>query len=149
MRMMTRRRGRAESGAAAVEFAIIVPVLLLLVLGIVDFGYAFGQKLALNHAAREGARMAVVESSGADTQAEIAQLVSDSAGTLVDPLDTTQVIATVAGTGTSATCGPGGALDIGDELEVSVDYDATPLVPLPFLGGTISLSSSAVFRCEW
>jgi Flp pilus assembly protein TadG len=53
-------RAREEAGQAIMEMALILPVLLLLVLGIVEFGRAFNAKQAVNDAAREGARHAVV-----------------------------------------------------------------------------------------
>jgi Flp pilus assembly protein TadG len=53
------KRGlRAEGGAIAVEFAIILPVLLLLVFGIVDFGHAWYMRHVLETSCREGARYA-------------------------------------------------------------------------------------------
>jgi hypothetical protein len=53
------KRGlRAEHGVIAVEFALILPVLLLLVFGIVDFGHAWYMKHVLQNACREGARYA-------------------------------------------------------------------------------------------
>ncbi len=48
------RRFRSESGAAAVEFALVVPILLLLVLGIIEFGRAYNIQNSLSAAAREG-----------------------------------------------------------------------------------------------
>ena len=54
------RRGlRAERGAVAAEFAILVPVFLLLVFGIMDFGHAFYMKQMVSNASREGARYGV------------------------------------------------------------------------------------------
>jgi len=51
------KRGlRAERGAVAVEFAILLPVFLLLVFGIMDFGHAFYIKQVVSNASREGAR---------------------------------------------------------------------------------------------
>ena len=51
------KRGmRAEHGAVAVEFAILLPVFLLLVGGIMDFGHAFYMKQMVSNASREGAR---------------------------------------------------------------------------------------------
>ena len=47
-----------EHGAVAVEFAIILPILLLLVFGIVDFGHACYMKHVLQNSCREGARYA-------------------------------------------------------------------------------------------
>jgi len=49
---------RAERGAIAVEFAILLPVFLLLVFGIIDFGHAFYMKQVVSNASREGARYA-------------------------------------------------------------------------------------------
>lgn len=54
------RGGQRDQGAAALEFALIAPVLLSLLLGIIEFGFMFQAQLALTHAAREGARMAAV-----------------------------------------------------------------------------------------
>ncbi|MBU4356173.1 MAG: pilus assembly protein [Proteobacteria bacterium] len=51
------KRGlRAEQGAIAVEFAIILPILMLLVFGIVDFGHAWYMRHLMSDASREGAR---------------------------------------------------------------------------------------------
>src|ERR1039458_5924651 len=49
-----------ERGAAAVEFALLLPVLLLLVFGIVDFGRALNAQITLTQAAREGVRLAAL-----------------------------------------------------------------------------------------
>lgn len=51
---------RTERGASAVEFAIVLPVLFLIVAAIVDFGRAYFTQIQLANAAREGARAAVV-----------------------------------------------------------------------------------------
>jgi hypothetical protein len=52
----TKRGIRAEHGAVAVEFAIILPVLMLLVFGIIDFGHAWYMRHLMSDASREGAR---------------------------------------------------------------------------------------------
>ena len=51
-----RRRGRGQEGAAAVEFALILPILLLLIAGIIDFGHYWYLGHVLSDASREGAR---------------------------------------------------------------------------------------------
>ena len=51
---------RNEKGASAVEFALVVPIFLMLVFGIFQFGIAFNNWIALTHAAREGVRLAAV-----------------------------------------------------------------------------------------
>lgn len=50
----------SERGAAAVEFAILLPVLLLILIGIMEFGRAFNVQITASNAAREGARYAAV-----------------------------------------------------------------------------------------
>ncbi|BCW59687.1 MULTISPECIES: TadE family protein [Micrococcaceae] len=49
-----------ERGAAAVEMAIVLPLLLLILLGIMEFGRAYNVQVSLTQAAREGARYAAV-----------------------------------------------------------------------------------------
>lgn len=62
-----RRRG-AATGSAAVEFAFVLPILLLLIAGIVDFGRAMYTQSILTNAAREGARAGVMGVAPADVQ---------------------------------------------------------------------------------
>ncbi|MGF9756055.1 TadE family protein [Microvirga sp. 0TCS3.31] len=70
----SRKRARGDRGAAAVEFALVVPLLFLLVFGMIDFGWAINRYTVLNNATREGVRLA---SLGADS-AEITTSVTDS-----------------------------------------------------------------------
>ena len=66
------KKGKNEDGQAMVEFALILPIFLLILCGILDFGWLFYNQLSLNNACREGARYAVVNTAdGADTQAII------------------------------------------------------------------------------
>ena len=54
-------RGHREGGAAAVEFALVMPILFLLLFGIIDYGLLFFDSIGLRQGAREGARQAVVQ----------------------------------------------------------------------------------------
>jgi Flp pilus assembly protein TadG len=62
--MMRHKRSSGRSvrdrGAAAVEFAIVLPLLLLIVFGIIDFGRLLNAQITLTQAARDGARLAAV-----------------------------------------------------------------------------------------
>lgn len=66
------KKQRREDGQAMVEFALILPIFLLILCGIIDFGWLFYNQLSLNNACREGARYAVVNTAeDANTQAII------------------------------------------------------------------------------
>lgn len=72
MKKLLFKKSKREDGQAMVEFALILPVFLLILCGIIDFGWLFYNQLSLNNACREGARYAVVHTAeDADTQAII------------------------------------------------------------------------------
>lgn len=64
-----RARWRSDSGAEFVEMALAFPILLLVVLGIMDFGIMFQQYQVITNAAREGARVAVLPDYDPDVDA--------------------------------------------------------------------------------
>ena len=59
----TRRRFRGEDGQAMLELALVLPIFLLILCGILDFGWLYYNQLALNNICREGARYAVVNTA--------------------------------------------------------------------------------------
>ena len=69
--MTRRRRTNFQKAQALIEFALVSPVLLLLLFGVVDIGRAIFYYDTLNHAAREGARVAVRASSALPTNADV------------------------------------------------------------------------------
>jgi hypothetical protein len=79
-----RRRGAAGDarGQALVEFALVVPILLILIIGIIEFGRAWNISQVLGHAAREGARSAALEDPaiGEDSVKSIVDNVLVAAG---------------------------------------------------------------------
>ena len=72
------RRCRGEEAAQLVEFALVLPMLLLVVLGIAEFGFIFQRYEVVTNAAREGARMAVLPGySTADVDARVRVYVKE------------------------------------------------------------------------
>ena len=66
------RLAKGNRGAELIEFALVLPLLLLLVLGIVDFGFLFPRLEVVTNAAREGARIAILPGyTTADVQARV------------------------------------------------------------------------------
>lgn len=65
---MARRDSDAEEGAVAVEFALVLTLLLMLILGVISFGLQFGTRILAVQAASEGARAAVAGLSDAERQ---------------------------------------------------------------------------------
>jgi Flp pilus assembly protein TadG len=80
--------GKREKGQNLVEFALILPVFLLLVVGMAEFGRGWMTRNILTGAAREGARVAAVEPDSASSIAQglaAATAVLNAAGILVPP----------------------------------------------------------------
>lgn len=126
-----------EEGAAAVEFALVTSLLLLLLLGIVQFGIAFFRYQGVQAAAREGARVGALQST---TQSMIAARVDD-------------VMSDVAGDGTYAldvdpgASMPCNSLSGADQVIVNVDYTMDLVIPL-WKSMPITMTGVGEFRCE-
>lgn len=133
--MKLRRFGDGEGAQAMVEFAIVLPVLLLAILGLLDLARAVAEENTLAFAAREGTRYAIVHGSLAD--APIPYCVSCTNATV------TQVVtnAAIGVPNISVTIGyPDGSND--RERRVSVDATA-PFIPLPsqyLLNGALTVT---------
>ena len=96
-------KARNENGQAMVEFAIVAPILLLLVFGIIQFGIAFNHSLTLTDAVRAGARQGAVSrtvpgGAGAAIAATEARVRSAAQGSLSDAGDPSVLIVTVTST---------------------------------------------------
>ena len=129
--------GAPDRGATAVEFALLLPVLLLIVFGIVDFGRAYNAKITLTQAAREGARLTALNLPGVVAR--------------------TQAAATGLGlvAVTVTACPPGAALGVDAVVTTSYTFSfLTPVAPIAKLvgastfGAPIVLTAKGVMPCE-
>jgi Flp pilus assembly protein TadG len=85
---LRRKLWTCERGAELVEFAFVFPTLLLVMLGIIDFGFLFQRYEVVTNAAREGARVAILPGyADADVQARVTQYLT--AGGLTGTATTT------------------------------------------------------------
>ena len=138
MRVIRNRTSRDE-GVAAVEFALILPVLALILFGVLEFGRVWSQYQVFQGAAREGARCAAV----ASTSDCVVQDEIDQAAAPYDP-DTNATVQLVGGGSR-----PDGCTDADTGKDVQVFW-AQPLdVNIPFWSDiTVTPTIKAVFRCE-
>jgi Flp pilus assembly protein TadG len=126
LRSIVRRSLRADNGAELIEFALTLPLLLLVVLGIIEFGFMFHEYEVVTNAAREGARIAVLPAySAADAQARAVQYLQASG------LVAAQITPLPAVTGPTAV--PIGGGKCVSTMTVNVSYSH----PVPFISGII------------
>lgn len=146
MHIFQRRRARSERGAAAVEFALVVPLLLLIVFGIVNFGFVFAQQLSLGNGARQAARYAVIDGP---TCAQIRTEGRNSGATI--GMTATQVpVPAVSGCASDATK-PCAGTTTGTNITVTMTRTAAWVVPIPpfnFLTPP-TLTGRGIMRCEF
>jgi hypothetical protein len=136
-----------ERGAVLIEFALVLPVLLLLLVGMFDLGFAFQRYQAVTNAAREGARMAVLPGySLADVQDRVRAYLRASGVP-----EASVLAADITRTLTPMTP-PGGAAFTAMKVHVQVTYAFTLLGPIATLVGgtfgTVPLISESVMRIE-
>ena len=134
--MSGRRRG--QRGAAAVEFALVVPVLLILVMGIIEFGRAYYVQTTISSAAREGVRTMALQNSVA-----AAQTATKNAATGVTLTDAQ--IAVGFSPATATTCAVSG-IAAPPSAVVTVTYPLTYITK--FFGTSITLTAKGVMRCN-
>jgi len=126
------RRLLGERGAAAVEFALVVPVLLVLLFGIIEFSKALNTQATLSAAAREGARTMIT----AGTVATALTAVQNAAGALGLPATAVSIV--------PATC-------VGAPANTTVTVTITyrQVFASGVLGSTgVTLTGTAAMRCS-
>ena len=132
LKRLIRRFIRTESGAELIEFSLTLPLLLLIVLGMIEFGFLFQEYEVVTNAAREGARIAVLPTySLNDASARVKQYLTD--GGLNSTLATVSVGAPVSTVLAAPAAG----------CVWSVPVTVTYPHPVPFLGGIMSYFGSS------
>ncbi len=123
-----------DRGSSAVEFALVLPFLLLLICGIVDFGRAYNAKITLANAARESVRVWALGGPDLDELAEDVRVVAANTATGltitdVGPLDT--------------------ACTFGETTEITVTASFSYITPMigDTAPGLAELSTTGVMRC--
>jgi len=128
----------ADRGAVAVEFALLLPLLLLILMGIIDFGRMLNAQETLTQAAREGARLEALDQPNVQSRTQ-------DAATGLSPV----------GVSILSACAPGAGSSSDSEVQTSYSFQFTPGLGyiVSFFGGTglsgqITLSAQGVMPCE-
>ncbi len=132
---MIKGRNRKNKGQSLVETALLLPVILLLLTGIIDFGLLFNNYLVVSNASREGGRAAAIGS----TDAQVRAVVNNDTASL-DPANLTVTITPSESTGRRS----------GDAVTVTVQYRYSMITPViaAIVPGPINLNTSTTMRCE-
>lgn len=128
---------RDERGQATVELALLLPVLVLLLFGVLEFGRVFNAWIVVTQASREGARVGAAQCAGnAGCGANVEAWVNNS----LSGLDAAQA---------SWAMTPGPYIS-GNTLQVSVDYDVPIVTPLigVLIGNTVTVHGETSMRIE-
>lgn len=131
----------SESGASLVEFALVLPLLLALIFGLIEMSWAFAQTNDVRHGAREGARAAAVDAGDVNA---IGQAVCDR----MDVVQATQNIVVILTPVSSSPTEPGeGSVGALARMTVTADLKTITGFFDPLLGGK-TVSSTIEFRLE-
>ncbi|AZG12355.1 TadE/TadG family type IV pilus assembly protein [Cupriavidus pauculus] len=137
------RRPRRAAGTAAVEFALVFPLLMFIVFGVIEFGTALYDKAVITNASREAARAGVVLKSPPMTSTQIKAV---AANYCQNKLVTYGAAATCTYPGTVTACATSG-----NPLTVQVSYTFNGLllgaIIRPFTG-PLTINASTTMLCE-
>ena len=152
--------GRTDRGASAVEFALTLPIFVILVIGIIEFGWYFFVQHTIQYATREGMRLALVGRTLPDPggnpmtrEASIIQTIRNNAALAVNP---TTVLVSIYPVNANFT-DPNGwetqqdAGDPGEYMRVRSRYVHTFFTPLVggfFSDGRITIQAEGTYRNE-
>ncbi len=135
-----KRKHQNRRGAAAVEFAVVIPAFLAIVFGIVEFGRAFNVLGILNTAARNGARQGCL--NGSNNTKISSAVTTTTSGAGINGVTTTVLVNGVAADANTAKSG--------DTITVTVTVPTANVswMPHPWFLKTQTLQSTCVMRRE-
>ncbi len=144
--LSTRRRRSGDRGQGLTEFAIVIPVFLLVMFAIFDFGFMLYSRLTVANATREAARAAVMVAYRPSIDDVVDSTVKSVSFALNTSLQTMKI---------EAECFPRGSCDFdapansepGDSVQVTVTYTYQTFFPLLF-GATMDMSSTVQMVLE-
>ena len=160
---MLKRRARNDKGTTVAELALVLPIFLLLIFGIIDFGWYFFVEHTLQYATREGMRLALVGRALQDEQGNpmnredsIIKTIKDNASLAVDPSSLSIYIFPIGNDykdplnwkdpKNKPDAGGGGQY-----MRVKTQYTykfMTPLIGAFFTGGAITVEAQGTYRNE-
>ena len=147
------KRLRCQKGVAAIEFAIVLPLLMIIIFGIVEFGLLLYDKQVITNASREGARAGVVVGVSRVDDAGILEVMDRYIEDNLVTFGSTPSLDITICPGPS--CSPSSPdredMDFGDDLTVTVTYDYDFLVLPNFvasLTGMQTLVATTVMKME-
>lgn len=146
IRRWTEHWRRDERGTTAVEFAIALPILALMMVGLADLGLAINEKMRLTSAVRAGAQSGY---GNAGNSAAIIQAVKDSSGLPAGGVTVTATTSCACADGSSVACDgqcPSG--EVRTYLTVTATEAYSLLIKYPGISGPTSLSATSVLRVQ-
>jgi Flp pilus assembly protein TadG len=117
-----------EDGAAALEFAIILPIFMLIIFGIVEFGFLLNRYISVAQAAREGARVASLGYTTDESEARAVATTPDLAGDIF--------------------CSGSEGAGVSGETEVVMHCESTYDLTLLAISGPVKVESTTRMRKE-
>lgn len=127
MLMRIRQHLQRQDGVAAVEFAIVAMVFLVILFGILTYGFIFGLDQSMNHAAEEGARSAISTTTDAAAITKAHDTAFQRLGWLGSRIQSSDIVATVVQGVTE--CDPNDAAIKCIKVVITYPWNTRPIIP--------------------
>lgn len=129
---------REERGAVAVEMALLMPILVLLLLGIMEFGRAYNAQVTLTNAAREGVRVMAIKNVENEARTAAISAMSTLNPTTVNPSFAFTFATTPVTSPSPTTCAAG------RQVTMTISYT---LDSLTGIAGPFAMTGKGVMQC--